>query len=146
MPITKSRNGSAPTSSVAADLRCAARLRADVTGALYWPAEDALIIADLHLEKGSAMAARGQLLPPYDTRETLHRLAEALDRYDAQTVIALGDSLHDVAAAERMIAKGPRDPAHPAGGRDGSGSTATTTPRSPTRSAATSPATSPSAV
>jgi metallophosphoesterase superfamily enzyme len=76
---------------------CGKTFRADITGALYWPAEDALIIADLHMEKGSAMAARGQLLPPYDTRETLQRLAEALDRYDARTVIALGDSLHDVA-------------------------------------------------
>ena len=81
---------------------CGKTFRADITGALYWPAEDALIIADLHLEKGSAMAARGLLLPPYDTRETLQRLAEALDRYDAQTVIALGDSLHDVAAPGRM--------------------------------------------
>jgi DNA ligase-associated metallophosphoesterase len=84
---------------------CGKTFRADNTGALYWPAEDALIIADLHLEKGSAMAARGQLLPPYDTRETLTRLAEALDRYDAQTVIALGDSLHDIDGAERMSAE-----------------------------------------
>ena len=76
--------------------------RADMTGALYWPSEDALIVADLHLEKGSAFARRGQLLPPYDTRDTLQRLAEVIDRYDAGTVIALGDSLHDVAAHERI--------------------------------------------
>jgi DNA ligase-associated metallophosphoesterase len=63
---------------------------------------DALIVADLHLEKGSSYAARGQLLPPYDSRETLTRLAGAIDRYDASTVIALGDSLHDVAAGERI--------------------------------------------
>lgn len=75
---------------------------ADMSGALYWPSEDALIVADLHLEKGSAFAARGQLLPPYDTRETLSKLAAAIDQYDAATVIALGDSLHDVAASERM--------------------------------------------
>lgn len=74
----------------------------DMTGALYWPAENALIVADLHLEKGSAFAARGQMLPPYDTRETLSKLAAAIDRYDAATVIALGDSLHDRAGAERM--------------------------------------------
>ena len=58
---------------------------ADMSGALFWPGERTLIVADLHLEKGSAVAARGQLLPPYDTRETLTRLAEAIDRYRAGT-------------------------------------------------------------
>jgi DNA ligase-associated metallophosphoesterase len=75
---------------------------ADMSGALYWPAENALIVADLHLEKGSAFAARGQMLPPYDTRETLQRLARAIDRFGADTVIALGDSLHDPAGADRI--------------------------------------------
>ena len=36
-------------------------------GALYWEAEDTLLVADLHLEKGAAFAARGIMLPPYDT-------------------------------------------------------------------------------
>jgi uncharacterized protein len=71
-------------------------------GALYWPGEDALIVADLHLEKGSAFAARGQMLPPYDTRETLNKLAALIDHYQPETVIALGDSLHDRDAAARM--------------------------------------------
>lgn len=75
---------------------------ADVTGALYWPAEDALIVADMHLEKGSAFAARGIMLPPYDTSATLERLAATLDMYNAATVICLGDSFHDNGAAERM--------------------------------------------
>ncbi|MGQ0672255.1 MAG: ligase-associated DNA damage response endonuclease PdeM [Hyphomicrobium sp.] len=76
--------------------------RADYSGALYWPAENALIVADLHLEKGSAFARRGVMLPPYDTRETLSRLAEAVDRFEARTVIALGDSLHDLGGGARM--------------------------------------------
>ena len=76
--------------------------RADYSGALFWPAERALIVADLHLEKGSAFARRGVMLPPYDTRETLQRLAEVIDRYDARTVIALGDSLHDPDGAGRI--------------------------------------------
>ena len=76
--------------------------RADYSGALYWPAENALIVADLHLEKGSAFASRGVMLPPYDTRATLEKLAEAVDRFDARTVIALGDSLHDCDGAGRM--------------------------------------------
>ena len=79
---------------------CGKVFQADMSGALYWPAEDALIVADLHLEKGSSYARRGQMLPPYDTRETLQRLAEVIDRYDAATVIALGDSLHDEEACQ----------------------------------------------
>jgi uncharacterized protein len=81
---------------------CGKIFRADMSGALYWTGEDALIVADLHLEKGSSYARRGQLLPPYDTRETLRRLAEVIDRYDAGTIIALGDSLHDEEACQRI--------------------------------------------
>ncbi|OYW53385.1 MAG: phosphoesterase [Hyphomicrobium sp. 32-62-53] len=81
---------------------CGKSFRADYSGALYWPAEDALIVADLHLEKGSSFAAKGIMLPPYDTRETLTRLAEAMDRFNPQTIIALGDSLHDTAGASRL--------------------------------------------
>lgn len=81
---------------------CGKAFLADFSGALYWPAEDALIVADLHLEKGSTFARRGIMLPPYDTRETLARLAEAIDRFDAATVIALGDSLHEEAGAQRI--------------------------------------------
>jgi len=81
---------------------CGKDFIADMTGAVYWPAEDCIIVADLHLEKGSAFAARGQMLPPYDTRETLAKLATLIDRYGATSVIALGDSLHDPAAAERI--------------------------------------------
>jgi DNA ligase-associated metallophosphoesterase len=81
---------------------CGRAFIADVSGALYWPAENALIVADLHLEKGSAYAARGVFLPPYDTRETLARLAAVIDQYEAETVICLGDSLHDAGGAERM--------------------------------------------
>lgn len=77
-------------------------LIADVSGALYWPSEDILIVADLHLEKGSAFAARGVMLPPYDTAATLERLAATLDAYPASTVMCLGDSFHDSRAADRM--------------------------------------------
>lgn len=81
---------------------CGKAFSAHMSGALYWPGEDAIIISDLHLEKGSHFAARGQMLPPFDTRETLRKLAEVLDFYDAATVIALGDSIHDANAGERM--------------------------------------------
>ena len=81
---------------------CGKSLIADSTGAIYWPAEAALLVADLHLEKASAGARRGALLPPYDTRDTLIRLAEAIDRYQPRRVIALGDSFHDAGAAQRI--------------------------------------------
>jgi DNA ligase-associated metallophosphoesterase len=70
-------------------------LVADPAGALYWPEQRLLAVADLHLEKGSSFAARGVLLPPYDTAATLQRLAGSIDRYAPQVVVALGDSFHD---------------------------------------------------
>jgi DNA ligase-associated metallophosphoesterase len=79
-------------------------LVADCSGALYWPAERTLLVADLHLEKGSSYAAAGTLLPPYDTRETLARLAEAIERYEPARIVALGDSFHDRDAVERIAA------------------------------------------
>ena len=74
----------------------------DPSGALWWPEEGVLAVADLHLEKGSAFAARGRMLPPYDTRATLDRLAEAMSRLKPKTVLCLGDSFHDRHAAERL--------------------------------------------
>jgi len=75
----------------------------DRSGALYWPERKTLIAADLHFEKGSSYARRGQFLPPYDTRETLSRLASVITRYEVRTFIALGDSLHDRKAHERVM-------------------------------------------
>ena len=81
---------------------CGKAFLAHKSGALFWPAERALIVSDLHLEKGSSFAAYGQMLPPYDTRDTLQKLAVLIDRYDPETVICLGDSLHDQDGAARM--------------------------------------------
>jgi uncharacterized protein len=77
-------------------------LVADSAGALHWPDEKLLAVADLHLEKGSAFAARGVLLPPYDTTATLARLAKLIEYYSPALVIALGDSFHDDGGAARM--------------------------------------------
>lgn len=71
-------------------------------GALYWPAEATLIVSDLHLEKGRALAARGALLPPYDSASTLARLARVMARFAPARVIALGDSFHDAHVADQM--------------------------------------------
>lgn len=75
---------------------------ADVSGALYWPEQGLLAVADLHLEKGSAFAARGSLLPPYDTADTLARLARLIARYRPRRVVALGDNFHDGGGAARL--------------------------------------------
>lgn len=70
--------------------------------ALFWPRHDALIVADLHLEKASWYAAHGQPLPPYDSHDTLDRLAEAAARTGARAIWCLGDSFHDRNAADRI--------------------------------------------
>jgi|TARA_R110002072_G_scaffold49277_23_gene134027 hypothetical protein len=79
-----------------------AELVADPSGAAWWPTRRCLFVADLHLEKGSALAGRGLLLPPYDSRATLTRLAGLIARYAPETVVCLGDSFHDETAARRL--------------------------------------------
>jgi len=79
-----------------------AQLVADCDGALYWPQEGLLAIADLHFEKGSSFAARGVLLPPYDTAATLARLARLIASYAPRMVIALGDNFHDGGGPARI--------------------------------------------
>ena len=74
----------------------------DKSGAAWWPRTRTLVFADLHLEKGSSYARGGQFLPPYDTRATLRRMAEAAARRAPVRIIALGDSFHDPFAAERL--------------------------------------------
>ena len=83
-------------------------LVADPAGALYWPEEGLLAIADLHLEKGSSFARYGVFLPPYDSAATLARLAGVIMRYMPRAVIALGDSFHDGDGPGRL-ADGDRD-------------------------------------
>jgi DNA ligase-associated metallophosphoesterase len=72
-----------------------AALVGDPAGALFWPERGLLAVADLHLEKGSSFAARGVLLPPYDTAATLARLGRLIAHYAPRLVVALGDSFHD---------------------------------------------------
>ena len=77
-------------------------LVADCAGALYWPEEGLLVVADLHLEKGSSFATRGVLLPPYDTAATLAKLGALVARYAPKFVVALGDSFHDGEGPQRV--------------------------------------------
>jgi uncharacterized protein len=78
-------------------------LRFDLSGALHLPDHDTLVVADLHFEKGSSRARRGFMLPPYDTRETIARLARVLAAYAPRRVIALGDSFHDTGGPGRLV-------------------------------------------
>ena len=70
--------------------------------AVYWPRERALLLADLHLEKASFYAGTGQLLPPYDSRETLDRVAHAIRETGARRVFTLGDNFHDDDGVTRL--------------------------------------------
>ena len=70
--------------------------------ALFWPREQALLVADLHLEKASFFARHGQMLPPYDSRETLERVALAIRETGARRVFALGDNFHDPRGPARL--------------------------------------------
>jgi len=78
------------------------RLCALAEGALFWPARRALLVADLHFEKASWFAARGQMLPPYDSLATLGELVRLVDRTGAAELWCLGDSFHDSAGCERL--------------------------------------------
>jgi len=72
------------------------------TGALWLAAARALVVADLHFEKGSAYATRGQMLPPYDTGETLRRLTVEVEALSPAVIVFLGDSFHDGDGETRM--------------------------------------------
>lgn len=80
-----------------------ARLIALPSGALHWPDQRLLCVSDLHMGKSERLARRGgALLPPYETRETLLRLEADLEATGARSLICLGDSFDDLAAAEGM--------------------------------------------
>ena len=71
-------------------------------GALHWPAQRALLVADLHLEKASWFARLGQFLPPYDSHATLSALAAEIERTGATRLYCLGDSFHDRFGCDRL--------------------------------------------
>ena len=73
-------------------------------GALFWPSQRALLVADLHLEKASWFARLGQFLPPYDSHATLSALADEVARSGATRLFCLGDSFHDRFGCDRLPA------------------------------------------
>ncbi|QJU57313.1 ligase-associated DNA damage response endonuclease PdeM [Sphingomonas sp. AP4-R1] len=81
---------------------CGVELAAHASGALWWPARRALLVADLHFEKASWFARSGQMLPPYDTAATLGELEALKATVDPAEIWCLGDSFHDAEGCARM--------------------------------------------
>ena len=100
--VSQSSPNTGPLKADGALMLAGVSLHADVAGALYWPEQGMLAVADLHLEKGSSFAERGVLLPPYDTAATLARLGALIGRYAPRLVVALGDSFHDGRGPARL--------------------------------------------
>ena len=84
---------------------CGVTVTAMPEGALWIADAKALIVSDLHLEKGSSFALRGQMLPPYDTHAVLMRLTDLMLRLSPEIIVSLGDSFHDGAGPTRMDAR-----------------------------------------
>ena len=74
-------------------------------GELYWQRKKTLIISDLHFEKGSFFSKTRQFIPPFDTIETLRQLTNFIDDHPVETIIFLGDLVHDKLAFQRMPGK-----------------------------------------
>lgn len=62
--------------------------------AIYWPEQQALLIADIHFGKAAAYRRLGQPVPHGTTQANLQRLDALLARYHCQRLIFLGDFLH----------------------------------------------------
>lgn len=77
----------------------------DARSALYCVEKDALIVSDLHFEKGSFLRQYGSPIPALDSRRTLSTLASLIQDYRPQTLICLGDSFHDSQSLYRMSAQ-----------------------------------------
>ncbi len=88
------------------------------SGALWRPDHRTLIASDLHLEKGSAFAVRGQMLPPYDSPSTLAKLEAEMEALDPACVVLLGDSFHDSKAVNRLSTEDRERLGRLAAGRD----------------------------
>ncbi|WP_395650767.1 ligase-associated DNA damage response endonuclease PdeM [Brevundimonas sp.] len=114
MTLSPSRSRCGGLHVTIAGERCVMRC----SGALHVLDHDVLIAADLHLEKGSAYAARGQMLPPYDSAATLSRLEDEIAELNPARVVLLGDSFHDRRSIPRMAESDLRSLERMAFGRD----------------------------
>lgn len=69
-------------------------LRLCADRALYWPARERLLVADVHLGKDDSFRAAGIALPAGGARADLERLTALIERHGARSLWVLGDLLH----------------------------------------------------
>jgi DNA ligase-associated metallophosphoesterase len=62
--------------------------------AIWWPAQEAILIADAHFGKAAAYRSLGQPVPHGTTATNLQVLEQVLRRFPARQLIFLGDFLH----------------------------------------------------
>ncbi|QES88118.1 ligase-associated DNA damage response endonuclease PdeM [Rhizosphaericola mali] len=62
--------------------------------ALYWPAENALIIADLHLGKAAHFRKNGIAIPTQISQTDLYILNKLIVHYQPEKLIIVGDFVH----------------------------------------------------
>jgi DNA ligase-associated metallophosphoesterase len=62
--------------------------------ALYWPAQEVMWVADVHLGKAATFRALGQPVPAGTTAGNLARLDALLAAYPVRHLVVLGDLLH----------------------------------------------------
>lgn len=108
----------AETGSVAEVELAGERAMCDPRGTLFLPEYGLLVVSDLHLEKGAALARRGTLAPPYDTAATLSRLRHVIEDYRPGIVVSLGDSFHDGEGSARLPVDYRRELTRMMAGRD----------------------------
>jgi len=73
---------------------CGTRLWLLADRALYWPQQQALLVADVHLGKAASYRALHQPVPRGTTAASLARLDALLARYPCRQLIVLGDFIH----------------------------------------------------
>ena len=73
---------------------CGERLHLLPQRAIWWPAQEALLVADVHIGKAATFRALGQPVPAGTTMANLQRLEELLRALRAARLIVLGDFLH----------------------------------------------------
>lgn len=62
--------------------------------AIYWPAREMLLVADLHIGKAATFRAFGAPVPESPTYETLARLTALVEAKKARSLAILGDLFH----------------------------------------------------